>query len=108
MVNQLHAKYILLIALDLCKAHYQILFIIYLKDFIVINAQTHKSSFDYLMFKDDQLIFRCFEYKKNYNKEFYKELIKKFANTYEFCNEDINMFILLLRKGVYPYEYMDS
>ena len=35
-------------------------------------------------------------------------LIKKFSNTYEFCNEDINRFILLLRKGVYPYEYMDS
>ena len=27
---------------------------------------------------------------------------------YEFCNEDIHKFILLLRKGVYPYEYMDS
>ena len=27
---------------------------------------------------------------------------------YEFCNEDINKFILLLRKGVYQYEYMDS
>ena len=35
-------------------------------------------------------------------------LIKKFPNTYEFCNGDINKFILLLRKGVYPYEYMDS
>ena len=37
-----------------------------------------------------------------------KELIKRFANIYEFCNEDINKFILLLRKGVYPYEYRDS
>ena len=27
---------------------------------------------------------------------------------YEFCNEDINKFILLLRKGVCPDEYMDS
>ena len=32
----------------------------------------------------------------------------RFANTYRFCNEDINKFILLLRKDVYPYEYMDS
>ena len=35
-------------------------------------------------------------------------LICKFANIHEFCNEDINKFILLLRKGVYPYEYIDS
>ena len=35
-------------------------------------------------------------------------LIKKFPNIYQFCNGDINKFILLLRKSVYPYEYMDS
>ena len=27
---------------------------------------------------------------------------------YEFFKGDINKFILLFRKGVYPYEYMDS
>ena len=63
---------------------------------------------DYMSVKDDQLIFRCLECKKNYKKEFNKELFKRFANIYEFCNEHINKFILLLRKGVYPYEYMDS
>ena len=30
--------------------------------------------------------------------------MKKFKNTYSFCNSDLNKFILLLRKGVYPYE----
>ena len=34
--------------------------------------------------------------------------MKKFKNTYSFCNNDLNKFILLLRKGAYPYEYMDS
>ena len=35
-------------------------------------------------------------------------LIEKFPNTYQLCNKYLNKFILLLRKGVYPYEYMDS
>ena len=26
----------------------------------------------------------------------------------QFCNGDLNKFVLFLRKGVYPYEYMDS
>ena len=35
-------------------------------------------------------------------------LIKKFYNTYQLSDNDINKFKLSLRKGVYPYEYMDS
>ena len=67
-----------------------------------------KSFLGYMSVKDDQLIFRFFKCKKNYNKDFNKYLIKRFENTYEFCDRDINKFILLLRKGVYPYEYMNS
>ena len=39
-----------------------------------------KCCLDYIEFKDDQLIFECFECKKKSKKEFDKELIKKFAN----------------------------
>ena len=67
-----------------------------------------KSCLDYVTTKDEQLIFRCFRCKKNYEKNFNKELIQRFANIYKFCNEDLNKFLLLLRKGVYPYEYRDS
>ena len=58
-----------------------------------------KSCLDYMIVKDEQLIFRCFECKKNYKKDFDKELINRFSSTYEFCNGDISKFILLLRKG---------
>ena len=72
-----------------------------------------KYCLDYISVKDDQrsctrLIFRCFKCKKNYKKSINKELVKRYANIYEFCNGDINKFILLLKKGVYSYEYMDS
>ena len=46
--------------------------------------------------------------KKKYEKGFNKELLERFSNTYEFCNYDMNKFMVLLRKGVYPYEYMDE
>ena len=58
--------------------------------------------------KDEKLIFRCFTCKKNYEKDFNKELIKRFANTFNFCNRDLNKFFLLLRKDAYPYAYMDN
>ena len=35
-------------------------------------------------------------------------LIKKFSSIYQFRNGDLNKFILLLTRGVYPYEDMDN
>ena len=41
-----------------------------------------ESCLDYMKIIDDKLIFRCFSCKKNHEKDFNKELIKRFANTY--------------------------
>ena len=59
-----------------------------------------KSYLDYMTTKYGQqsctqLILRCFECKKNYKKDFNKEIINRFSSTYKFCNGDINKFILL-------------
>ena len=69
---------------------------------------SYKSCLDYIVIKDNHLTFKCLKCNKNHNKEFDKDLIKRFANIYEFCDNDINKFILLFRKGGYAYEYMDS
>ena len=37
-----------------------------------------------------------------------KSIKETFSSIYQFCDGDLNKFVLLLRKGVYPYEYMDS
>ena len=43
------------------------------------------------------------EWKRPLNKS-----IQSFPSIYQFCNGNLNKFVMLLRKGVYPYEYMDS
>ena len=67
-----------------------------------------ESCLDYIRTKNEKLILKCFNCKQYYEKYFNKELIKRFANTYEVCNKNLNKFVLLLRKSVYPYEYMDN
>ena len=64
------------------------------------------SECNFIGIKNNRLYDKC----KECNDESYKSintLIKKFPNTYQFCNGDVTKFVLLLRKGVYPYEYMD-
>ena len=66
-----------------------------------------KSECEFKGLKNNKISYNCKECRKKTVKT-KNGLIKKFPNTNKFCNNDINKFILLLRKGVYPYEYMDS
>ena len=52
--------------------------------------------------------YNCLSRNKDYSKKLDVEIKKKFKNAFKFSNNDINKFVLLLRKGVYPYEYMDD
>ena len=66
-----------------------------------------KSVCNFTGLKNNKLNYECKECKKRWLK-LVNGLIKLFPNIHQFCNGHINKFVLLLRKGVYPCEYMDS
>ena len=51
---------------------------------------------------------KCLSCNKDYSNKIDEELKKWFKNKFKFSINDINKFILLLRKDVYPSEYMDE
>ena len=58
--------------------------------------------------KNNRLIYKRKECKEEWKRSLNK-LIENFPNTYQFCEGNLNIFIMLLEgKGVYPYEYMDN
>ena len=52
-----------------------------------------KSCLEYISTGNELLIFNCLKCNKNHRKHSNKDLIKRFANTYEFCDGDINKLI---------------
>ena len=67
-----------------------------------------KSECHYVGLKNDKLIHKCKKCKEECERPIIDELKEKFSSIYQFCDGDLNKFVLVLRKGVYPYEYMDS
>ena len=95
---------------------------IFLKEFIELNVNSDTMTkcetcgikykycncfLEYTNFKDDLTEYKCLCCNKNQQK-FDEKLKKRFLNTYKFSNHNNNKFILLLRKDVYPFEYMDD
>ena len=52
--------------------------------------------------------YKCLSFNKDYSNKLDEKLKKRFKNTVKFSDNDIKKFILLLRKGVYPDEYMNE
>ena len=53
------------------------------------------------------MIYRCKKCNRRSMKSI-NDLIKRCSNIYLIYDNDIDKFLLLLRKEVYPYEYMDK
>ena len=62
---------------------------------------------EFIGFKNGRLNYKCKECNASYTK-LANESMKNFPALYKFCNGDLNKFYLLLRKRIYPYEYIDS
>ena len=60
--------------------------------------------FEYTNTKDDLIEHKCLCCNKNYEKKLDENF--RFPNTYKSASHDIDKFILLTRKSVYPFEYM--
>ena len=52
--------------------------------------------------------YKCSSCNKIHHRKFKEKLKERFFYKYKFSNHDNYKFILLLRKGVYPYEYVDD
>ena len=53
------------------------------------------------------LKYQCNKCNKNSCKSI-DDLVERCPNVYSICNGDLDKFLLLLRKGVYPYDYMNG
>ena len=75
---------------------------------LIISQKIHKIKcndcdcfLEYESVRNNLIKYKFLPYIKDYSNKTDEELKKRFKNTFKFSNNDINKFILLLRKGVY-------
>ena len=78
------------------------------KNFRKLNVKDYDCFLKYESVKENSVKYKCLPSDKSYSNKIDEELKKRFKNSFRFSNNEVNKFTLLLRKGVYPYEYMDD
>ena len=59
--------------------------------------------------KDNLIKYKYLSFNKTFSNKIDEKLKKRFTNTVKFSDYDIHkIFVLLLRKGFHPYEYMND
>ena len=71
-----------------------------------IKCKVFDGFLEYESVKDNLTKYKCFYRNKDYLNKLDEKFKKRFKNTFDFSNNDINKFVSLLRKGVYPYGYV--
>ena len=86
---------------DLWQVHYQILLMISQKGTHKIKRKVCDCFLEYESVMDNLIKYKCLSCNKDHSNKL-DEKLKKFSD------HGINKFTLLLRKDVYPYEYIDD
>ena len=63
---------------------------------------------EYESVQENLIKYKCLSCNKGHSNKTDEELKKRFKITFKFSNNDISKSILLLRKRVHPYEFMDD
>ena len=63
---------------------------------------------EYERANNNLLKYKCLSRNKDHSRKLDEKFKKRFKNSFKLPNNDINKFFLLLRKGIYLCQYMDS
>ena len=67
-----------------------------------IKCKDYDCSLEYGSVKNNSIKCKRLTCNKDYTNKFDEELKRRFKNTFKFSSSDINKFILLIRRRVYP------